>query len=300
MDDIIIVFSGREITSKDIELLKWTRKKYPQLSRSELASTFCEFIGWVTPAGCPKKPQCRLLFDKLELKGFVELPPARINSKKNKKLLIPNYDIDITPIECKLSDIAPVYLEISRAGLDLMLWRKYINDYHMLGYKHAFGSALQYFVKSGDKKLGCIQFSASSWALKPREEWIGWTIEDRKARLNLILNNSRYLIFPWVNISNLASKALSIAIKQVQEDWLREYCYAPVLLETFVDLSHFAGTCYKASNWTFLGETKGRGRMDKNHEAALSPKAIYVYPLQKDFKDCLKGIKPCKVANPDE
>jgi hypothetical protein len=98
----------------------------------------------------------------------------------------------------------------------------------------------------------------------------------------------------------LASKTLSLAIKQIQDDWLREYCYAPVLLETFVDIFHYAGTCYKASNWIFLGKTKGRGRMDSEHENKSSPKAIYMYPLQKDFKDCLKGLKPCKLVNPDE
>ena len=125
-------------------------------------------------------------------------------------------------------------------------------------------------------------------------------MDDRKVRLNLIINNSRYLIFPWVHIRNLASKALSLAAKQIQGDWLREYCYAPVLLETFVDLEHFRGTCYKASNWTYLGETKGRGRMDRHTERAVSKKAIFMYSLQNDFKEVLKGDKPFKVVNPDE
>ncbi len=301
MDEIIITFSGREINTKDLELIKWTRKKYPQLSRNELAATVCEFIGWVTPAGRSKIPQCVQMLVKLELEGFIDLPPVRNTLKKTSKSIIIDEEVlDTTPIEGILSELEPIYIEIARVGVDLKLWRKYVNDYHMLGDKTVFGSRLQYFVKSGDKKLGCIQFSASSWALKPREEWIGWTVEDKKARLHLIVNNSRYLIFPWVNIPNLASKVLSIAIKQIQEDWLREYCYAPVLLETFVDLSHFAGTCYKASNWICLGKTKGRGRMDKNDEKALSKKAIYMYPLQKDFADCLKGLKPCKAVNPDE
>ncbi|MDD4297687.1 MAG: DUF4338 domain-containing protein [Ruminiclostridium sp.] len=103
-----------------------------------------------------------------------------------------------------------------------------------------------------------------------------------------------------MHIRNLASKALSLSAKQIQEDWLREYCYAPVLLETFVDLSHFKGTCYKASNWMYLGETKGRGRNDKNKEYALSKKAIFMYPLQDNFKEVLMGEKPYKVVNPDE
>jgi len=170
----------------------------------------------------------------------------------------------------------------------------------MLGDKLVFGSRLYYFIKSSDIELGCIQFSASAWALEERDAWIDWTIIDRKARLNLIVNNSRYLIFPWVNIKNLASKALALVTKQIQEDWLREFCYAPVLIETFVDVEHFKGTCYKAANWKYLGETKGRGRMDKNKEYALSKKAIFMYPLQRDFKEVLQGKKPFKAVNPDE
>jgi hypothetical protein len=133
-----------------------------------------------------------------------------------------------------------------------------------------------------------------------RDKWTGWSAEDRKQRLHLIVNNSRFLILPWVHIKNLASKALATAARQIQNDWLKEYCYAPVLLETFVDLEHFRGTCYKAANWTYLGETQGRGRMDRRNEGGLSRKAVFMYPLQKDFKECLRGEKPYKVVNPDE
>ncbi|MGH4139486.1 Druantia anti-phage system protein DruA [Clostridium sp.] len=300
MDKIIMASSGRNFTSEDIELIKWTRNKYSHLSRRELAGTVCEFLNWTTPAGRAKTPQCVAFLVKLEESGIIELPPVIIKSKKVSVSIIPDFDIDITPIIGDLKDFEPINLEIARAGGQLKLWRKYVNDYHMLGDKQVFGSRLYYFVKSGDKKLGCLQFSASAWALKSRDEWIGWSIEDKNVRLHFILNNSRFLIFPWVNIKNLASKALALSIRQIQKDWLREYCYSPVLLETFVDTSQFAGTCYKASNWTYIGHTKGRGRMDKNTEMLLPPKAIYMYPLQKDFKDCLKGLKPCKVVNPDE
>lgn len=301
MDNIIMEYSGRGFTSEEIELIKWTRKRYTNLSRHELAGTICEFLGWTTPSGRAKLPQCVAFLEKLENEGFIELPPAVASkSKRSRASIIPNYDIDTTPIVGDLKDFEPIHLEIARAGDELKLWRKYVNDYHMLGDKQVFGSRLQYFIKSGETKLGCMQFSASSWALESRDKWIGWSMEDKKKRLHFIVNNSRYLIFPWVNIKNLASKALALAIKQIQKDWLREYSYAPVLLETFVDLSHFAGTCYKASNWIYIGETKGRGRMDRKNEFTLSQKVIYMYPLQKDFKDCLKGLKPCKVVNPDE
>ncbi|MBZ9637677.1 Druantia anti-phage system protein DruA [Clostridium sp. FP1] len=300
MDNIIMASSGRNFTSQDIDLIKWTRKKYSHLSRKELAGTVCEFLDWTTPAGRAKTPQCVAFLVELEKAGIIELPPVIIKSKKVSVSIIPNFYIDTSSIVGDLKEFEPIKLEIARAGAQLKLWRKYVNDYHMLGDRQVFGSRLYYFVKSGDKKLGCLEFSASAWALKPRDEWIGWSIEDKNVRLHFILNNSRFLIFPWVNIKNLASKALALSIKQIQKDWLREYCYAPVLLETFVDTSQFAGTCYKASNWTYLGETKGRGRMDRKKEMQLPPKAIYMYPLQKDFKDCLKGLKPCKVVNPDE
>ncbi|MDD4637521.1 MAG: DUF4338 domain-containing protein [Bacteroidales bacterium] len=301
MDKTIMVYSGRNFTSEDIELIKWTRKKYPQLSRTELTRTICEFLEWTTPAGRAKTPQCRAFLELLEKSGLIELPPLELAKQRrplNSKMI--EFKIDKTPITSELKEIEPIHLEIARAGKDLKRWREYVNEYHMLGDKKVFGSRLAYFIKSGDTRLGCLQFSASSWAMSSRDEWIGWTVQDRKQRLHLILNNSRFLILPWINVKNLASKVLSLAIKQIQEDWLREYCYAPVLLETFVDTSHFAGTCYKASNWIYLGETQGRGRMDRKKEYGLSRKAIYMYPLQKDFKDCLKGIKPYKTVNPDD
>jgi len=301
MDETIMVYSGRNFTSEEIELIQWTRKRYPQLSRTELANTICEFLGWTTPAGRVKRAQCASFLEILEEDGLIKLPPLEVVKQRvplNSK--VSEFQIDTTPIIGELKALEPIHLEIARAGTNLKRWRHYVNKYHMLGDKQVFGSRLAYFIKSGATILGCLQFSASSWALSSRDEWIGWKVQDRKLRLHLIVNNSRYLILPWVNVKNLASKVLSLAIRQIQEDWLREYCYAPVLLETFVDTSHFAGTCYKASNWIYLGETQGRGRMDREKEYALSRKAIYMYPLQNDFKDCLKGLKPCKMVNPDD
>jgi hypothetical protein len=301
LNKTVISFSGRDFSEEDIELIKWTRKKYPQLSRKELAATYCEFLEWTTPAGRVKIPQCTALFKILEDAGLVELPATKVSPKPHEaKFGAMEVSIDSTPVCGEIKDLESIHLKIARAGAELQRWRRYVNAYHMLGDKQVFGSRLSYFIKSGEIILGCLQFSASSWALSSRDEWIGWTVQDRKQRLNLIVNNSRFLILPWVTVKNLASKALSLAIRQIQEDWLREYCYAPVLLETFVDTSHFAGTCYKASNWICLGETQGRGRMDRKKEYGLSRKAIYMYPLQKDFKDCLKGLKPCKTVNPDE
>lgn len=299
MDNTIRVFSGRAFSLEDINLIQWVRKAYPKLSRSELAATVCELLNWTTPAGKPKCKQCKEFMEQLESEHIIELPAKQISRAHNSPLKA-TVEFDTAEIRGALADFGPIELTIAHPGDDLKRWGSYVNQYHMLGRKLVFGSQLHYFIKSGDKELGCLQFSASTWALEERDKWIGWKAEDKKQRLHLIVNNSRYLIFPWVSIRNLASKALAIAAKKIQKDWLREYCYAPVMLETFVDSEHFKGTCYKAANWVYLGQTKGRGRFDRERTARLSIKDIYAYPLQKDFKECLRGEKPYKVVDPDE
>lgn len=300
MDNTIRVFSGRAISDEDIKLIQWVRRTYPQLSRRELSATVCELLNWTTPAGKPKLQQCLTMLDELESEHIVQLPPKRKRNENSALPKIEEIDFDTSEEVGELGSYEPIKLVIAGSSGDQKRWRAYINQYHTLGYQRVFGSRLQYFIKSGEKELGCLQFSASSWALKERDNWIDWSIGDKKERLHLIINNSRYLIFPWVRIKNLASKALSLAAKQIQNDWLREFCYAPVLLETFIDREHFIGTCYRAANWIYLGKTKGLGRSSKSNTPRLSPKDIYVYPLQKDFQACLRGEKPYKAVNPDE
>lgn len=300
MDNTIRVFSGRTFCPEDIELISWAVKTYPTLPRGELIATICELLNWTTPSGRAKFDQCSTLLDQLDSEGVVQLPPKQVRKPGiSTKVKVTKMDFDTTQISGDLSCFEPIQLVIARPGEDLNRWRSYVDQYHMLGFKRAFGSRLQYFIRSGNLELGCIQFSASSWALKDRDDWIGWSIEDKKQRLHLIINNSRYLIFPWVQVKNLASKALSLAAKQIQSDWLHEFCYAPVLLETFVDRQHFEGTCYKASNWLYLGRTKGKGRNATSHKPNRSKKDIYVYPLEKNFRACLKGEIPYKVVDPD-
>jgi hypothetical protein len=297
MNNLVRTFSGREITSEDINQIKWARKTYPNLSRTELAGTICHIIDWTTNSGRAKLIQCRALLEEMEKEGIIDLPP--LQTEMRKKIIAKVPILNLKPekdIKGTVKAFEPVKLIVANPGEELKRWRSYIKQYHILGDKWVFGCRLQYFIKSGDVELGCMQFSASAWSLEKRDKWIRWTKDDRKARLHLIVNNSRFLIFPWVHIKNLASKSLSLAVKQIQQDWLREYCYAPVLLETFVDTEKYQGISYKAANWIYLGNTKGAGRTGRKDD--LSRKAIFVYPLQDDFKACLRGEKPYKVVEP--
>jgi Domain of unknown function (DUF4338) len=155
------------------------------------------------------------------------------------------------------------------------------------------GANLRYLVRSvsADQVLACLLWSSPAWKMAPRDGWIGWTNEERAVNLQLIVSNSRFLILPWVRARNLASTILSLCARQLPVDWERLYGYRPLLLETIVD-AQFRGTSYRAANWLYLGETSGRGRMDRHHEAhGRAMKGIYVYPLHRHVRRQLRENK---------
>jgi len=285
------LLSGRDFTDKELEEVRETIRMFPKLSLYELVNTLCENLGWVTPSGRYKFEACMQMLEKLEARGQVELP-AKKRGKRGKERVVWTSRTDApAPITGELAGVSPVRLEPVTGRDRIRLWNEYIARYHVLSYKRPFGSHQRYFIVDGraGRYLGCLLFAASAWALAARDEWIGWTEEDRKRRLHLIVNNTRFLIFPWVQVKNLASKVLSLAAKQIGKDWQRRYCYRPALLETFVDEARYRGTSYQAANWLYLGRTAGRGRMDRYTQYLSSPKLIYVYPLTADFRERLLG-----------
>jgi len=169
-----------------------------------------------------------------------------------------------------------------------------VDRYHYLGYKHPIGDTLRYFIVSknlNNRLLGCLMVTPAVWHLSDRDTWIGWEKKDRAKRLKLIVNNNRFLIFPWVKVDNLASKALSIIIKQIQNDWQQEHLYRPVLIETFVDPGKYFGSCYRAANWKCIGKTTGKAWKDESDNDKTSSKTIFVYPLESNFRAKLRNQK---------
>ncbi|MBT9151186.1 MAG: hypothetical protein DDT40_01371 [candidate division WS2 bacterium] len=168
------------------------------------------------------------------------------------------------------------------------LWNFLIDRYHYLGYRIMVGAHLKYIVSLDDNLIGCMGFADSVLKLNLRDKWIGWNQEEKERNLHLVINNVRFLILPWVKIKNLASKLLSLSLRQTKEDWYSWYRYYPVLCETFVDIGKFKGSCYKAANWVLLGRTKGKGRHGQNYYWHYQPKDLYVYPLCKDALKVLR------------
>ncbi|MBS4020883.1 MAG: DUF4338 domain-containing protein [Dethiobacter sp.] len=289
-----IFLFGRDFTELDLWIVKETVRRFPRLSQKELAHTICENLQWFAPNGNNKVDSCVQLLKKLEYQGVIKLP-AKWNKGGPKDQRIPPTLQTDAPGEI-ITDLSQVGVRVQpvRESCQIRLWNEYVERYHILGYKRPFGAHQRYFIVSHDERfLGCILFSAAAWALEARDQWIGWTQTDRSKRLHLVANNTRFLIFPWVKVKNLASKSLSLVIKRIGADWQERYSCQPVLLETFVDKEKYHGTCYRAGNWVYLGETAGRGRMDRHKQYLSSPKHIYVYPLNRDFRSILRGESGC-------
>ncbi len=281
---------GREITSQEFDEIRETVQLFPSLSRSELAATICEHLEWLSASGRYKMDACMKLLEKLEAEGFVRLPEKRkeYQGKRSRKPISLTHRTEPqSDIICKLKELGSVSVEVVNDKKRSGLWNEYVLRYHYLGYKRPFGYFLRYFVVSDRGLLGCLMFAGASKALKVRDEWIGWTGKQRLNNLAWVINNTRFLIFPWVRVKNLASHILGKVARRVKDDWLELWGYKPVLLETFVDPQYYYGSCYKAANWEYLGMTTGEGLVRKGKTYTTTPKMIFIKSLVKDCRSLL-------------
>lgn len=281
------VFCGRRFLVTDIELICSVVSDFRSLSLTEIARTICELLEWKRPNGRLKNHECRLLLEKLSAAGLVNLPPLRESGPRGPRVLLPTENgAEQEPFSRSAGELAPLTLTVVRSGPESALWNELVERYHYLGYRVPVGANLRYLVRSGSAKqvLACLLWSSPAWKMAARDSWIGWTNEERARNLQLVVNNSRFLILPWVCVRNLASTILSLCTRQLPVDWERLYGYRPLLLETIVD-ARFRGTSYRAANWLYIGDTSGRGRMDRHHEAhGRAVKRVYVYPLYRDVR----------------
>ena len=163
------------------------------------------------------------------------------------------------------------------------LWDELVREYHYLGYKGQMGARIKYVVTLGKQIVGAISFCSAAYKLGPRDAYIGWNEEIRLSKLQHLLTNNRFLILPWIRIRNLASHILSKSLRQLREDWEKQYEVTPYMIETFVDREKYLGTCYIAANWTYLGVTKGYGRRGNTFGYHGQIKDIYVYIVDRSF-----------------
>jgi len=279
-------YRGRDFNEAELALIRRIIEENPERSRLWLSQALCDQFNWRKPDGGLKDMAARVAMLAMERDGLIRLPAPkqaanhlRMPLKRRVAAAEPG-----TPIRESITTIGEVRLVPVTSRPESWFWNDLVHRYHYLGYKRHGGAQIRYLAYAGDKVLGCLAFSGAAWKTMPRDAFIGWTAEQREKRLQLLVDNSRFLILPWVRVPNLATKLLSMAARRITRDWQTRYNYRPVLIETFVEKARFHGTCYKAANWVHVGETKGRGRYDQKNEAAQPIKTIWLYPLRPDFR----------------
>ena len=284
-------FGGKRFTRKQLCEIQTTVERFPTLSLRELGHTICENLRWKTPKGTHRIQACLGALAEMEQAGIVRLPAKKIQQKKAQKPLLWTEKTREQPrIADALDRLRPIRVQPVTEKAQIALWNEFVDRYHYLGYKRPMGTHLRYFILANDQRLlGCLSFSFATRSLACRDQWIGWDAKARTRNLHLILNNNRFLIFPWVEVKCLASKVLSTVARRIGDDWQAHHGYRPLLLETFVDPTRFTGASYQAANWQAIGQT--RGSAQHAQQAGALPKDCYVYPLEKDFRAILNNEK---------
>ena len=276
-------YCGRDFSEAELTLIRTLIAEDPRRTRADLSRLACQAMHWLKPDGGLKDMSCRVAMLRMQDDGLIQLPPPRCPRPQANTLIW----VETGPQEPMLMAVHDLpRLQLRQAGdrADSRLWNEYIQRYHYLGFKILPGAQLRYWVSAGDRLVALLGFGAAAWQCAPRDQFIGWTHEQRQKNLHLVVNNARFLILPWVCPENLASKALGLAARQLPQDWQHRYGFRPLLLEIFVEKNRFTGTCYRAANWLHVGQTQGRGKLGPSGKQCVPIKDVWLYPLGKGFK----------------
>lgn len=289
--ELDIKYRGKVATTEDVAFINKLIFDNPNDSRRQLSQKLCEAWNWVQPNGAFRDMVARGFMLELHRAGYIKLPPKKRqpnNPFKNRKQ--PDHmEIDRSPIAATLNHIRPLELRQVRRTDSEKLFNSLINQYHYLRYCQPVGEHLKYIMFKDQKPVACLAWSSAARHIGVRDRFIGWDAADRKRNISLMAYNTRFLILPWVRVPHLASHILGRMAKILSNDWERLYHHPVYYLETFVDKQRFKGTCYKAANWIYIGDTTGRGKNDQTKKPNRSIKAVLGYPLTKDFRKYLTG-----------
>ena len=295
-----LTFKGREFGSDELEVIRDVVVTFRRLSRQELANTVCELLDWRRPNGGLKTSEARELLEMLDASGQIELPAASSRGRpRGSKTKIPltTAGQEQTELRAQLRAVEPVKLCLVETAEQRRQWRELVERYHPEGCSVPVGAHLRYLVEiccPSPQIVGCLQLSSPAWKMKARDKFIGWSAEGHRSNLQKVVNNSRFLLMPWVHVEHLASRVLGQMARQFPGDWERAYGIRPLLLETVVSAEH-EGTCYRAANWKEVGQTTGRGRMDRKHRGAQHARQqVFVYALEKEARQrlCAEAVVP--------
>ena len=278
-----MTMQGRRIGPADVTWLQGWIDEHPAWSRKPIARELCRRWDWVDGRGRLKDFAARSLLLKLERRGWVRLPALRTQFRRPRPTVRePAGWAEPARWVASLDAIAPVRLELVVAGsAAAQRWAFYLARYHYLGLR-VVGENVGYLARDrAGREVGCLLFGAAAWRCAARDRRLGWSAVERAARLGSVVNNTRFLLLPWVQVKHLASSLLGAAARRIAADWRARYGHGVAWLETFVERDRFRGRCYRAANWEWVGQTQGRSRQDRDHQLQVPIKDIYLYAIQR-------------------
>jgi hypothetical protein len=288
MEPIVFRYRSRELTSGDIEFIRSTIAEHYIRGRAHISKVLCRAWEWAQPNGKLKECAARDLLLRLEEAGYIELPrrlrPSNNTSKSFKQIPLFKKEHltgsigEYTDLDIRLIDREEAYL-----------WGYLLQYYHYLGFPRLVGENLRYAACINGQVVACLAWASAAWKVRSRDEFICWDEETKRKNLHLIANNTRFLILPWVKVRHLASKILALNLKRLGDDWQKSFNHRVYLAESFVDQSRFQGTCYKASNWHYVGQTSGSAKRGNQYRYHGNQKAVYLYPLDRNFRRLLNN-----------
>ena len=268
-------------------------------SRRQISRTLCERYGWLDARGRLRDMSCRVVLLGLAHQGRLSLPVSRWVKHRRTPPGPPRKLPLAPPIHVALECLQPLRVELVTACAVALhqRWNEAMG-HHPLGPGPLCGAQMRYLVSSSaGEVVAALAFSASARRLGARDRWLGWEDAARSRHLQLVVNNSRFLVLPNVEVPNLASHVLAACTRRLVSDWQARYGYAPVLLETFVERDRHRGSCYRAAGWLSVGQTQGRGRQDRQHQCRQPVREVFVLPLAEDFRARLEAA-PAPPATP--
>ena len=285
-------YRHRLITDDDLVFIRRLIAQNPELSRRGLSMKLCEAWNWVQANGALRDMVCRGMMLMLHRRGLIELPALRQvgRSSRSRPTKPQRVCIDRTPLSVSFAELGPLQVRQVRRTPEEALFNGLLEQHHYLGYTQPVGEHLKYMVFAGGRPIACMAWSSAPRHLGSRDSFIGWSAQARLKNVRLLAYNTRFLIVPWVSVPHLASHLLGRIAKRLSADWQAVYAHPIYFLETFIDPQRFAGTCYRAANWTVMGQTTGRGKDAPTRAANRSIKQVLGYALVKDFRQRLSKL----------
>jgi hypothetical protein len=288
-----ISIQGRTLTGDELEALRTLIAKHPDWHRTAISRHLCELWNWRNEAGRIKDMAARTLLLKLHARGLIKLPPPRARTRRacarEPSTQQEFHGLGPAAIEGALGLLQPVSLEQVQSLGGRRRVQALLSQYHYRGFNGAVGQNIQYLARDVQgRELAVMVFGAAAWKVADRDRFIGWSAQQRTERLQLITNQQRFLILPWVRVPHLASHLLGLATRRLSADWQERYGHPVWLAETFVEVERFAGTAYRAAGWLHVGQTTGRTRQDRRHTLQNPIKAVWVCPLHPRFRQHLQ------------